>query len=65
MRIHNLLECSGNFSITSGSLCGCYRYETDNNSNENNNDNYEVTNEKLTTNKYFEHKILNNRKHTN
>ena len=36
MAMHNLLECSDNYSITSGSLWNYYRDEVNDDSNENN-----------------------------
>ena len=57
MSMYNLLEYSGNYSITSGSLFDYYRDEVNDDANENNDaGNYRVNNEKTMTSKSFEYK---------
>ena len=47
--IYNLLECSNNFSVTSGSLWNYYRDEVNNSANENDNVNNKINNHKTRT----------------
>ena len=54
MLIYNLLECSDNYSMTSGSLWNYYRDEMNDNTNENNAANCLINNSKTTTSKSFE-----------
>ena len=57
MPMYNLLECSDNYSLISGSLWNYYRDEVNDAANENNaNCNYRINNNQTTTRKYFEHK---------
>ena len=46
MLTYNLLEHSGNYSLTSGSLWNYYKDEMNDNANENNTDNYSIDNSK-------------------
>ena len=67
MPMYNLLECSDNYSVTSGSLWNYYREEinddenenddnNNNNNNKNSNNNNRLNNNKRITNKSFKHK---------
>ena len=57
MPMCNLLEYSGNYSMTSGSLWNYYRYEVNDSSNENNDENnYKINNNKTTGSKSFKYK---------
>ena len=57
MLMYNLLEYSGNYSMTSGNLWNYYRHEVNDSANENNDtNNYRTNNNKTTTSKYFEYK---------
>ena len=54
MPMCNLLEYSGNYSMTSGSLWNYYRNEVNDSSNENNDENnYRINNNKTTGSKSF------------
>ena len=57
--MHNLLEYSENYSMTSGSLWNYHREEINDDANENN----RVNNSNSTTSKSFEYKTKNNRNH--
>ena len=57
MPMYNLLEYSGNHSMTSGSLWNFYRDEITDDENENNNVNNRINNSKTTTSKSFEYNI--------
>ena len=52
--MYNLLEYSGNYSLTLGSLQNYYRYETNNDANENNAARNKINNKKTITSKSFE-----------
>ena len=54
--MYNLIEYSGNFSKTSGSLWNYYRDEVNDNANGNNDDDYRINNNKTTTSKSSEYK---------
>ena len=55
--IHNLLEYSDNYSITSDSLWNQYWHEINNSANENNDaNNYRTNNNKTATSKFFQYK---------
>ena len=55
--IHNLLEYSDNYSITSDSLWNQYWHEINNSANENNDaNNYRINNNKTATSKFFQYK---------
>ena len=57
MLMYNLLEYSGNYSMTSGNLWNYYRHEVNDSANENNGtNNYRTNNNKTTTSKSFEYK---------
>ena len=56
MPMHNLLEYSDNFSMTSGSLWNHYRDEVNDSANENDNANNKINNVKTTTSKSFVYK---------
>ena len=57
MPMYNLLEYSGNYSMTSESLWNYHRDEVNDPANENNGgNNYRINNNKITTNKSFEYK---------
>ena len=57
MPIYNLLECSDNYSVSSGSLWNCYRDEVNDDANENNAaGNYRKRNNNTATIKFFEYK---------
>ena len=56
MSMHNLLEYSNSYSMTSGSLWSYYRDKVNDNANENNADNYRINNSKTITSKSFEYK---------
>ena len=57
MSMYNLLGCSGNYSMTSGSLQSYYRDEVVKDAYENNEaGNYRINNNKATTSKDFEYK---------
>ena len=56
MPMYNLLEYSGNYSMTSGSLWNYYRDEINDSANENNcANNYRINNNKTATSKSFEY----------
>ena len=54
--MHNLLEYSDNYSMTSRSLCNYYRDEVNDEENEYNTNNNRLNKNKTITSKYFEHK---------
>ena len=54
MPMYNLLECSDNYSMMSGSLQNYYRNELNNDANENVNNG--INNNKTIANKFFEYK---------
>ena len=54
--MYNLLEYSGNYSMTSGSLWNYYRDEIDDDANENNAGHNKINNNKVITSKSFEYK---------
>ena len=56
--MHNLLEYSDNYSMTSGSLQNYCRDEVNDNTNENNAGNYRINNNKITTSKSFKYKAI-------
>ena len=58
MSMHNLLEYSDNYSVTSGSLWNNYRAETNDDENENNDDedDNKINNNKAPTSKSFKYK---------
>ena len=56
MSMHNLLEYSNSYSMTSGSLWSYYRDKVNDIDNENNADNYRINNNKTMTSKSFEYK---------
>ena len=56
MSMHNLLEYSNSYSMTSGSFWSYYRDKVNDNDNENNADNYRINNNKTITSKSFEYK---------
>ena len=56
MLMHNLLEHSNNYSITSGSLWNYYRNKVNDSANEIYDNDNKIDNSKTTTNKYFENK---------
>ena len=56
MPMHNLLEYSYNYSVTSGSLWNYYRDEINGDANENNGANNRINNNKTITSKSFEYK---------
>ena len=56
MTIYNLLENSGNYSMTSGSLWNYYRDKINDYANENNGANNRINNSKTKTSKSFEYK---------
>ena len=53
MRMYNLLECSDNYSTTSGSLCNYYWDEIKNDAMGNNADNYRLGKSKSDNYKYI------------
>ena len=55
MLMHNLLEYSEHYSMTSGSLRNYYRDEKNDDANENDNNN-RINNNKTIASKYFEYK---------
>ena len=56
MSMYNLLGCSGNYSMTSGSLQSYYRDEVVEDAYENNEaGNYRINNNKATTSKDFDY----------
>ena len=56
MPLFHLLECSDNYSRTSGSLWNYHRNEINGSANENNHaNNYRINNNKTKTNKSFEY----------
>ena len=56
MPMYNLLEYSGNYCMTSGSLWNYYGDEMNDDDNESNTDNYWINNSKTAANKSFEYK---------
>ena len=65
MPMHNLLEYSDNYCMTSGSLWNYNRNEINDPASKNNDAyNYRIYNNKTTTIKSFEYKTKNNRKNT-
>ena len=54
MPMYNLLEYSGNYSMTSGSLWNYYRDEVNDNTTKNNLDNYKINHNKTTATGCFE-----------
>ena len=56
MPIYNLLEYSGNYFMTLGSLRNYYRDEVNDDANENNADNYRIDNSKTVTRESFKYK---------
>ena len=52
MPMCNMLECSGNYSMTSGNLWNCYKYEMNDFAIENDNGNMMDNNKTITSN-YF------------
>ena len=57
MPMYILLECSGNYSMTSGSLWNYYRDEVNYDAHENDNANNKINDNKTMTSKYSEYKI--------
>ena len=55
--MHNFLEYSNNYSMTSGRLWNYDRDQVNGNANENNTDNHKINNKKTITSKSFECKI--------
>ena len=55
MPMYNLLEYSGNYSMTSGSLWNYYRDEVNDNTTKNNLDNYKINHNKTTATRCFEY----------
>ena len=55
--MHNFLEYSNNYSMTSGRLWNYDRDQVNGNANENNTDNHKINNNKTITSKSFECKI--------
>ena len=55
MQMYNLLEYSGNYTMTSGSLWNYYRDEINDDENENDADETIVNNNKTTTSKSFKY----------
>ena len=65
MTMHNLLECSSNYSMTRGSLQNYYGDEVNDSANENNAvNNFRINNRKSITSKSFEEVHQINRKYT-
>ena len=65
MTMHNLLECSSNYSMTQGSLQNYYGDEVNDSANENNAvNNFRINNRKSITSKSFEEVHQINRKYT-
>ena len=56
MPMHGLLECSDEYSVTSGSLRNHYRNEVNYAANENNANNYRINNNKTVASKSFTYK---------
>ena len=57
MTMHNFLEYSNNYSMTSGRSWNYDRDQVNGNANENNTDNQKINNKKTITSKSFECKI--------
>ena len=53
--MYNLLEYSGNYSMTSGSLWNYYRDEVNDNTTKNNLNNYKINHKKTTATRCFEY----------
>ena len=56
MRMFNLLDYSGNYSMTSESLWNCYRDKINDNENDNDDNDNNINNNKTTTSNSFKYK---------